>query len=310
MFALVAVCGGGAVWTTTTLANALQEAERDGEMLRSHLTADMMHDALRADVLAGLAARSPEAGLSINDVKADLKEHVANVRAMITGEQTLDASDKVRAALAAVEAPLNHYITAAERLIGLAETDPANAMAGLPDFMRQFGELEEAMEGVTEVIAADATANAAAARANADFAKTLVLVVLAAGLLMTALLAVGADRLLVRPVKQLTDAMTGIAAGNDSIEAPFQMRVDEIGAMGKALAGFKQAAIDHKLEQKAQQERNEALVNESFGDGLSRLAEGDLTCRIERDLPPAYVQLQRDFNAAMERLQKAMRSIS
>ena len=310
MFALVAVCGGGAVWTTSTLADALGDAERDGEMLRSHLTADMMHDAMRADVLAALAARFPESGLSTGEVKADMKEHVENFRAMIAHEAELQASEEVRKALAAVDAPLAQYVAAAERLIGLAESDPANAMAGLPDFMRQFGELEEAMEGVTEVIATGATANAAAARANADFAKTLVLVVLAVGLMMTAALAMGADRLLVRPVKKLTDAMTGIAAGDDSIEAPFVKRGDEIGAMGRALAGFKQAAIDHKLAEKALQARNEALVNESFGDGLSRLANGDLTCRIERDLPPAYVQLQRDFNAAMERLQDAMRSIS
>src|SRR5262245_34480558 len=103
MFVLVAVCGGGAVWTTSTLADALQDAERDGEMLRSHLTADMMHDAMRADVLAALAARFPESGLSIGEVKADMKEHVENFRAMIAHEGELQASEDVRKALAAVD---------------------------------------------------------------------------------------------------------------------------------------------------------------------------------------------------------------
>jgi methyl-accepting chemotaxis protein len=310
MFALVALCGGANFWTTTTLTSALETTNHDGEMLQLHMTADMMHDAMRSDAFAALAARFPESGLSLADVKTSLQEHANEFHAAIAQEAELDVSDEVRAALKGVEAPLDAYLAAAERLVALVETDPANAMAGLPAFMKQFGALEAEMESVTEVISADALASITAANANADLAMIMIGVVIAAGLLIAALLAFGIDRMIIRPVKKVTDAMTGLAGGDESIVAPYVARGDEIGAMGKALALFKQAAIDHRQAQKDAQVQNEALVNESFGEGVSRLAEGDLTYRLEQQLPAAYAQLQRDFNAAMEKLQQAMQGIN
>ncbi|WGM38335.1 globin-coupled sensor protein [Caulobacter sp. NIBR1757] len=50
---------------------------------------------------------------------------------------------------------------------------------------------------------------------------------------------------------------------------------------------------------------SQAVVT-SFGDGVSKLAEGDLTYRIRGEVPPAYSQLQADFNQAMVKLEEAM----
>jgi methyl-accepting chemotaxis protein len=309
MFALVMVCGGADIWTASTLSDALVDGEHDSSLLREHMTADMMHDALRADVLAALAARSPESGLTMADVKAGLEEHADLFRSSIDQERTLAVAQAAKEALAKVEGPLATYVKAAEQLVGLAETDPASAMAGLPGFMKQFGELEEAMEGVTDVYTADAEASVKAANSLADFAKLLILIVVGVGVLVAAALAFGVNSLFIKPVKIITDAMSRLAGGDESIVVPFTQRGDEIGSMGKALAAFKQAAVDHKEAQKAAQLRNEAVVNESFGEGLSKLAHGDLTYRLQHELPEAYAQLQADFNTAMEQLQETMRGI-
>jgi methyl-accepting chemotaxis protein len=310
MFALVAVCGGANLWSTTVLTTGLLDAETDADMLQSHMTADMMHDALRADVLAALTSLSPGSGLSMADVKAGMKEHTETFRAQLSHEGELDVSDEIRAALADVQQPLNEYIAAAERLVALAETDPANAMAGLTGFMKQFEALEGAMGKVTDVMATDAMASITSANANADLARIMIAIVVAAGLLIAGLLAFGIGALFIKPVKKITDAMTRLAGGDESIEAPYVGRGDEIGAMGGALAAFKQAAVDHREAQKILQVKNEAVVNESFGAGVSRLAAGDLTYRLEQDVPEAYEQLKRNFNAAMDKLQAAMRGIN
>lgn len=267
MFALVAVCGGANYWSTTTLTASLADSAVDGDMLRSHLTADMMHDALRADVLAALVAASPGSGVSIADVKASLKEHADEFRASIAHEASFEVAPEVKAALAGVAAPLNAYMAAAERLVSLAETDPAGALTGLPAFMKQFEVLEGAMEDVTNVMSADATASVASANANADIAEIMIAIVIAAGLLIAGLLAFGISALFIKPVKKITDAMTRLAGGDESVEAPYVGRGDEISAMGGALAAFKQAAVDHREAQKAQQAQNETVVNESFGAG-------------------------------------------
>jgi methyl-accepting chemotaxis protein len=310
MFVLIAACGAAGVWTAETLGAALADSKLDGDMLRTHMTADMMHDALRADVLAALAARAPDSGVRIEEVMADLKEHTNLLRTSIAHEGEIPTAKIVQEAIAKVQQPLEQYVQAAEKLVGLAKTDPANAMAGLPGFMKQFSALETAMEGVTAVMTADANASVAAADASASLAKLIVFIMLGAGLLIAGGLAFGVHRLFLRPVKTLTDAMSRLAKGDESVQAPYAGRGDEIGAMGTALAAFKQAAIDHREQQKASEARNEALVNDSFGEAVSRLAQGDLTYRLESNLPAAYAQLQRDFNAAMDKLHHAMRGIS
>ncbi|WP_312781299.1 methyl-accepting chemotaxis protein [Brevundimonas sp.] len=53
----------------------------------------------------------------------------------------------------------------------------------------------------------------------------------------------------------------------------------------------------------------QALVVEETGRGLSALAEGDLTYRIEAAFPDDYGRLKADFNGAMAELQAAMTSL-
>ncbi len=310
VFALVAALGASDFWTATTLTAALKDAEVDGDMIRTHMSADMMHDALRADVLAALTARDPAAGLSIADVKAGMKEHADSFRAALAHESELNVAPAVREALKGVETPLAEYIAAAEKLAAMAEVDPASAMAGLPGFMKQFEALEGAMEAVTDVMSADSQASVIAANNAGNFAMMLVAIVAGLGLMIAAALAFGIDRLLIKPIKTITAAMTRLAGGDETVDAPYVGRGDEIGEMGSALAAFKQAGIDHREAQKVAQARNEAVVNQSFGQGVSRLAEGDLTYRLEQDVPAAYEQLKQDFNLAMDKLQAAMRGIN
>ena len=310
VFALVALCGGAGIWGAMTLSAALDESDHDARLLRAHLTADMMHDALRSDVLSAIAAQDVRAGLDMEDVREALREHVATFRENIEVEQGLAASDAQRQALASVEGPLRAYVAAAEEMVTLADRDAAAATAALPGFMAQFGALEAAMAQVTEVIAADAEASTALAQQQSQLAINLMFAVLALGALVAVGLALGVNRLFVRPVNALTEAMTKLAGGDESVVPPFVGRPDEIGAMGAALAAFKQAGIDAKLAQIDAQMRNEELVNASFGEGFKRLAAGDLTYRLEGATPEAYAQLQRDFNAAMQRLQHAVQGVA
>ncbi len=71
-------------------------------------------------------------------------------------------------------------------------------------------------------------------------------------LLITALSALGAALIalryvvprVVRPIERITAAMTGLAAGDTSIDVPGRNRSDEIGRMAKALGVFRDTAIE------------------------------------------------------------------
>ena len=62
------------------------------------------------------------------------------------------------------------------------------------------------------------------------------------------------------------------------------------------------AAEEAKTEERAR-------VASSIGAGLARLADNDLTCRMQDDLPAAYGKLKMDFDGAIERLGDAFGAV-
>jgi methyl-accepting chemotaxis protein len=162
------------------------------------------------------------------------------------------------------------------------------------------------------------------------------LLLMAAGTLFGGLLVIAGIRLIfgriiTRPLTGMTKAMRHLADGDRTIEVPAQDRLDEIGEMAKAVLVFRDAAVENaRLEQEAaehrvqlererecndqaqrkaiQQER--AIVADSIGVALAKLAIKDLTYRMSSDLPEAYRQLQSDFNAAIAQLEEAMWSVT
>jgi len=91
---------------------------------------------------------------------------------------------------------------------------------------------------------------------------------------------------------------------------------------------FRDAAIDKvRMEREAEEERvrseaarkkaeeeaisrERAMVSNSIGTGMAKLAAKDLTFRLTDDLPEAYAKLQADFNAALEQLEQALQSVA
>ena len=90
-------------------------------------------------------------------------------------------------------------------------------------------------------------------------------------------------------------------ASQEQVQAE-QARSAELKAQADA-ERQKQLEIERQaaLEQARGAEELAKLIAE-LGDGLSRLSDGDLTVRMEDDVPEAYRQLVIDFNATVDRL--------
>ena len=80
--------------------------------------------------------------------------------------------------------------------------------------------------------------------------------------------------------------------------------------MDFAISVYMDAAEEARLKGEAEaQAKERALVANSIGAGLSKLAAKDLTYRMTNDMPEAYRKLQTDFNAALEQLEKAVQGV-
>jgi len=125
--------------------------------------------------------------------------------------------------------------------------------------------------------------------------------------------------------------MHELASGDLSVEPKHATDRNEIGEMARAVTVFRDAAIEKaRLEVEAERQRklaeemrenNEraqheaiaherAIVADSVGSGLSRLAAKDLSFRMSSDIPEAYRKLQADFNAAIAQLEAAMSTVA
>jgi methyl-accepting chemotaxis protein len=331
--AVMVLCTAGAgagLWSTARLDGALQNANVSAAVLRNHMEADMMHDALRADVLSSQLADDSGSGIHIADVRKDLAEHTKLFRDAIAENDGLATDPASRAALAGVKAPLDTYIISAGQMVDLAAADRAQAVAAMPGFMKQFTTLEGAMSDASDKIEAASKTAAAKAKSVALFSEILMAVAVLAGIVFASILIVMSRAAIVRPVLQLAADMRRLASGQNDITVSGAGRADEIGEMAKSVEVFRQSGIERaRLEAEAagfQQEldrklkdmeaafelagREQKAVVEIMAKGLSGLAGGDLSTRIAAQVAQDYAALKADFNATAAGLEDAISTIA
>ena len=266
MAAVALTIGAIGYWGISRQSDELGSVVTTSLALRNHLESDMMHDALRADVLGALRAAGAGNKDDLAQVQADLADHSQNFRKRIAANKQLTLTDEVRTAISEVEPQLDTYIASAESLVALAAKDPAAAEAQYASFLETFSKLEDSMSKLSDLIessaqsakeSADGTAGLAG---NGLIATILVAIVILGGLITTMV------RGICTPLNAMTGAMSTLASGNTSVEIPALTRKDEIGNMAAAMQVFKdnairstQMAAEQRREQEAKTRRAEML---------------------------------------------------
>jgi len=131
------------------------------------------------------------------------------------------------------------------------------------------------------------------------------------------------------PLMRLHRRMTTLAHGDTASEIEGQERRDEIGQMASAVAIFRDNAVERaRLEaraeadrtlsdsERAQRETRQAAeaaqlqqAVQAVGDGLKRLADGDLVTRIDIQFVAHLDQLRQDFNNSLGKLNGTMQAV-
>jgi serine phosphatase RsbU (regulator of sigma subunit)/anti-sigma regulatory factor (Ser/Thr protein kinase) len=160
---------------------------------RAHQDADMMHDALRADVYdALLVGRNVRTGRVVDDVQGHVDLHLRQMRADLRRIDRLPLTGRMERALEQVRLQLENYTDDSARLIALSLSDPATAEGQLVAFDDSFDELALRQEKVTDLLAREAErTKTSAERSDASAARRILLASLLAmvGLgLLTAML--------------------------------------------------------------------------------------------------------------------------
>ena len=207
--------------------------------------------------------------------------------------------------------------------------------------MGNFDGFSDALQKEIEATSAIVTAivDREGSKAEADIgaarqqSQDMALVLAALGALVLACgagLAAFVMRRLLNPLNRATAAMNRLAEGHVDVELAGVERADEIGDLARSFRNFREnllARRDAEAEEQRNRERlaqiqsmNEAeriaelnrtkTAVDALAEALDRLAQGDLTSRINTSFEGDYDRLRLNFNQSADRLQAAMADIS
>ena len=98
--------------------------------------------------------------------------------------------------------------------------------------------------------------------------------------------------------------MARLAGGHLEEEVPYATRGDEVGEMARALAVFKDQAVQNRRN-----DENSKQIITVLGQGLENLAKGNLTHRIDIVFPDALDRLRQYFNSAADSLADTINTV-
>ncbi len=259
-----------------------------------------------------------------------LDAHRANFKSQLDAlRRDLPANRRglVDEAAAAGDAWYDKVVVQANSLIAAGRGAEALALMGRDGVAdQQIGPVEDALGKLK----ADSEIQLTAALEAQDSASRHATVALAAGLLAALVIALGVGWIVTRAIAAPTLTAIGqmkrLMSGDTAIVVNGANRRDEFGQMAKAIVAFRDAAVEktrveaeaatHRSQSEQERAANEAekarlaaedkAAIEALGQGLSAMANGDLTHRMTAEVAPRAEQLKSDFNNAIAQLQQAM----
>ena len=308
--AVLAICAGMAGAGLVVAGSAktgLAAQANASSVLVSQMSADMAHDAIRADILREILGAQGEGGISVAEAKKELASDMDLFRKSMKESREHATDPALLAVLDGVEAPLKDYLAAADDISKTAETDVKAAKSQFPGFQDKFHDLEEAMAKASQAIDEHSAAQSAAAQSAAATGQLVMGGLLALGIAFGVAVIVAARIWLVRPINELAEDMQQLAAGRIDISLRSSQRKDELGAIGRAVRAFQDVIIQKTqseadaadIERRRQAEAaardaeaqaargaEQTAVMTALADGLDRLASGDLPVGASPWSPP------------------------
>ncbi|MEU7905229.1 methyl-accepting chemotaxis protein [Actinoplanes sp. NPDC049118] len=227
----VALVVVAAIWASANQADATENIAAISDGMSNQWNADMMHDALRGDVMSAMYATTEEQREAY--AVAEVSEHADTLVAKYDAAATA-APDSLADEYARVRPAVVAYGEAAKNLVALAATDHEAAVAELPEFLEAFAALEEQMGAIDEAMLQGVQD---AEGMGVDSGRTSDWLILAAGLagaVLTGAAAFFTIRAVRRPLRRMLAALRAAAGRDLTVEAEV-IRGDELGEMARAL---------------------------------------------------------------------------
>jgi GAF domain-containing protein/HAMP domain-containing protein len=216
---------------------AKEEIITNSDGIYHQLTADMMHDALRADVYKSLLLDSGDMA-GRQEVRHDLDQHREAFEQALSQLEKLPLEAGIKDAARAVKAPLDKYIASSANIAELAlsgdSTSKVIARQKLAEHKIAFDELASKMAELSKLIADDSERKREEATSIANFNELLTYGVTLLALVLSVSIGVFISKALIVPIIQAKNILLALSKGQLPNEKLIAQK-DEIGEMAQAL---------------------------------------------------------------------------
>ena len=298
LLGLIFVLGVGAVGYTAILqlTDSNERQTQASTALRTQMDADMMHDALRGDVLRAMLAATKDRKDELADVAKDLASHTKEFGESIQALQAMSLSPEIDAAVKRTREKLSAYIAGANEVAGLAGRDLPAAEARMPAFSAAFKALEEDMSSLSDLIEAFEKQTHESGQERASHARTLLLIVALIAPAVLFVISISVGRGITRPLEAAVQA-TGTVADGDLSQRIESSAQDETGQLLSSLG-----RMNTKLGEIVGQVRDSA---EAIRTGSAEIASGSLNLSQRTEEQASNLE---ETASAMEQLTSTVRN--
>lgn len=231
---LAILIGGFGFWGITRVTGAMNRMGVSAAAMRYHLTADMMHDALRADVLEAMIAAGMADPLKRREVLETLSEHATLFREQIEKIEALPLKEEIKEAIRRIRPELDAYARTGEELAKMILDERLEAVARLEGFVAAFKKLEGEMVKLSDLIEKDVKLSQAAADRATLISRITIIIVSLIGFSILSAISLRGAASITRALKQVAAVATEVSAGNLTVRNEVA-RGDEIGHLAGTL---------------------------------------------------------------------------
>lgn len=259
---LMVVGTGVSFYDSLVLETALKDASVILTARSKFTYGDMLHDALRGDVLAALMVAGGENVAKKEVIEKEVIEHGEAFTKVVNEIRALPLPAAARQAIEPVEAPLAAYVKSARELVKLAFADRKAAIAKLPGFLNNFLALQSVQDKASGTIARIADTTVVSAQTIGRYMRWAVVAAAAVALIVLGVAMILIIGSVVRPLKACAGALRRITDGDYSDCGFHFEQADEMGDIARAVAAYREVSIRAREEAAAREAEQAARQRE------------------------------------------------
>ncbi len=198
--------------------NALFDMDIKQSGLHNELEADMMHDAMRGDVMQALYSLRRKNQGEYETVSKEFAVHFKKFHDKIADTLDSDISKEIDAVLKNMMPVLDAYANSGQQIIDQAKTDLNGAEAGLPEYIDKYHGVEVEMQKFAELISSSANDASLKSTEISESSMRLMNWIIAASILVCLLGGVLILRGILKPLRLLHGAIEAIRTNTGKLE--------------------------------------------------------------------------------------------